>query len=369
MIVWQPIDAITVMPNTDYVFSAWVMNWGDTGNNLPELQFQINGVDISTPISPSATPCLWTQLSVTWNSGSSTSAVITLLNKQSAGGGNDFSIDDMSFHELGKIETYQFNVAVRNCSFTENKTMCSDETMLFNSSDNSVYTDILWSPATGLTGTTSSKPTFKPSSAGMHIFTFTGKNELGLTITKTFNVDVETCPFIETNVTTCLEETLVLNDDDTDVYTNIQWLPTTGLTGASTSKPTFKPIAVGNFTYTMKAEKSGVKVRKKIHVQVVQCIPPPPPPPPPVPIIPDKFFTPNNDGCNDVWTVQGLEEYSGIIVEIYDRAGVRLISFDGNFSGWDGKYNGQPMPAGDYWYVIAIGETAQRMVGHFVLRR
>ncbi len=90
----------------------------------------------------------------------------------------------------------------------------------------------------------------------------------------------------------------------------------------------------------------------------------------PVPVEPMVFFTPNGDGVNDLWNVKGLEYYPTAIVQIYDRYHKLLYSAKAiDFSGWDGTYNGHPMPMTDYWFVIINEELDKIMSGHFTLKR
>jgi hypothetical protein len=102
-----------IKPNTDYVFSVWVMDWG--GYTPAELQFSINNEVLGGIVSPSGGMYYWTQLYTYWNSGNATSAEITLLDLQVAGGGNDFAIDDIFF---GEVEEYSclHKVCLRDCS-------------------------------------------------------------------------------------------------------------------------------------------------------------------------------------------------------------------------------------------------------------
>ena len=99
----------------------------------------------------------------------------------------------------------------------------------------------------------------------------------------------------------------------------------------------------------------------------------------PYPINPDRFFSPNDDGVNELWQVENLNCYEGYIVEIFDRYGRRLYiykkgSFSGgsvteDFMGWDGNYNGHQMPSTDYWYLITVEEIRKQYNGHFTLKR
>jgi gliding motility-associated-like protein len=98
--VW--CENIAVVPNMDYVFTAWITSV--ISASPPILQFSINGVDIGPVFNSSGTPCLWEKYEVIWNSGSNNSALICILNENTAGGGNDFAIDDISFKKICEVK-------------------------------------------------------------------------------------------------------------------------------------------------------------------------------------------------------------------------------------------------------------------------
>lgn len=87
-------------------------------------------------------------------------------------------------------------------------------------------------------------------------------------------------------------------------------------------------------------------------------------------LTPDIFFSPNNDGVNDLWLVEGIETAPNAYIRIYDRYSKLLYQCKGaDFKGWDGNYNGHGMVQDDYWYVISIPETEEQISGHFTLKR
>jgi gliding motility-associated-like protein len=81
-----------------------------------------------------------------------------------------------------------------------------------------------------------------------------------------------------------------------------------------------------------------------------------------------KFFTPNGDGINDIWQLKGIRLEPDTVVEIYDRFGKLLTTFDGRNAGWNGKNSGQPLPATDYWFVVKR-QSGKIYKGHFSLLR
>jgi gliding motility-associated-like protein len=85
------------------------------------------------------------------------------------------------------------------------------------------------------------------------------------------------------------------------------------------------------------------------------------------------FFTPNGDGMNDTWDIFDLnmvgQEQAAI--HIFDRYGKLLKQIAPAGLGWDGTYNGQPMPSSDYWFVVKYMELGvpREFKSHFSLKR
>ncbi len=82
------------------------------------------------------------------------------------------------------------------------------------------------------------------------------------------------------------------------------------------------------------------------------------------------YFTPNNDNFNDNWNVKGINTTfnSKTIISIFDRYGKLIKQISPLSPGWDGTYNGQQMPASDYWYSVSL-EDGRILKGHFTLKR
>ena len=88
-----------------------------------------------------------------------------------------------------------------------------------------------------------------------------------------------------------------------------------------------------------------------------------------IPLVPDKFFTPNGDGNNDLWQIRNIESVPAYVY-IYDRFDRKVAEYTpGSFTGWDGTYNGHQLPSADYWYVIREAATGKTLKGHFTLHR
>ena len=83
-----------------------------------------------------------------------------------------------------------------------------------------------------------------------------------------------------------------------------------------------------------------------------------------------KYFSPNNDGINDTWKILGLKTTFNSLsnVYIYDRYGRFLAKISGPDETWDGSYQGQHLPADDYWFKLEL-EDGRIYSGHFSLMR
>ena len=86
-----------------------------------------------------------------------------------------------------------------------------------------------------------------------------------------------------------------------------------------------------------------------------------------------RFFTPNGDGINDTWKITGLDDSAKIY--IFDRYGKLVKQIAPNGLGWDGTFNGQPLPSTDYWFSVEYNELNSTSVitkefrAHFSLKR
>lgn len=85
------------------------------------------------------------------------------------------------------------------------------------------------------------------------------------------------------------------------------------------------------------------------------------------------FFTPNGDGFNDRWNIPGIDSQLDAEIYIFDRHGKLLKQLSPSSQGWDGTYNGSPMPNNDYWFRVEYEEPAtqqrKEFVAHFTLKR
>jgi gliding motility-associated-like protein len=80
------------------------------------------------------------------------------------------------------------------------------------------------------------------------------------------------------------------------------------------------------------------------------------------------YFTPNQDGYHDTWQVIAVETIPNASIYIFDRFGKLIKQISATGQGWDGTYNGNPMPSSDYWYLVELTD-GRNFKGHFALKR
>ncbi|WP_313777846.1 T9SS type B sorting domain-containing protein [Flagellimonas meishanensis] len=87
------------------------------------------------------------------------------------------------------------------------------------------------------------------------------------------------------------------------------------------------------------------------------------------------IFSPNGDVLNESWHIEGLSELNAPIVTIYDRYGKLIAQMTEFNAGWDGNFNGKPLPSTDYWFKLSYLDNdgnrvfAKYLQSHFSLRR
>ena len=86
-----------------------------------------------------------------------------------------------------------------------------------------------------------------------------------------------------------------------------------------------------------------------------------------------RFFTPNGDGYNDTWQIIGIDTRPLSTIYIFDRYGKLLKQLSPLSEGWDGTFNGKPLPATDYWFTVKYEEPGTEIIktfrAHFSLKR
>ncbi|WP_207431988.1 gliding motility-associated C-terminal domain-containing protein [Sabulibacter ruber] len=133
-----------------------------------------------------------------------------------------------------------------------------------------------------------------------------------------------------------------------------RWSPSTGLSNTQISNPVAKPVQTTTYTVTVTTQ-DGCTSSDQVTITVLQ------------PIAVPNGFTPNGDGINDGWEVPNLKSYPNCQVEIFNRWGNRVFESKGYEKPWDGRMNGQPLPAATYYYIIRLDGKESPLTGNVTI--
>ncbi|MBZ4035740.1 T9SS type B sorting domain-containing protein [Flavobacterium sp. 17A] len=126
---------------------------------------------------------------------------------------------------------------------------------------------------------------------------------------------------------------------------------------AFSSSNTYRIYKTGDYPVTVR-DKNGCEATIIVHgIFYDFCMP--------------NYFTPNGSGSNTtIGPDCGALAYKELTFDIYDRYG-RVVAKYHVGQKWDGKYNGNELPTGDYWYVLKLNDPKdpREFVGHFTLYR
>ena len=77
-----------------------------------------------------------------------------------------------------------------------------------------------------------------------------------------------------------------------------------------------------------------------------------------------KYFTPNGDGKNDIWKIDGFNNTSFSVAEIsiYNRYGILIYQKETSSQGWDGRYQGKQLPSSTYWFKVVLTDINNKII-------
>ncbi len=207
-------------------------------------------------------------------------------------------------------------------------------------------------------GTTSTQPnpTVTYATPGNYTVRLTVTNTQGCTSDiETATVKVNLQPVVDAGLEKTVSQfsSIQLSPTVNSTTLNFAWTPAATLNNPNSLNPTATPL--DNTWYKLTATgDGGCFATDSVLIKVLIAI-----------TIPNAF-SPNNDGINDVWNVKGLSNYGNARIEIFARNGQLVYKSTGYNIPWDGKRNGQPLPAGVYYYIIEPNDRGYGKLTGFV---
>jgi gliding motility-associated-like protein len=97
-----------------------------------------------------------------------------------------------------------------------------------------------------------------------------------------------------------------------------------------------------------------------------------------LPVVVFDAYSPNGDGINDIWVIQGITRFPNNEVQIFNRWGnlvYQVKGYDNSANSWQGQategvvFGSSQVPDGAYFYVINLGDGSKALSGYVIIRR
>jgi gliding motility-associated-like protein len=324
LILWKKI--IEVTPNTNYAFGAWISTMvplSEPGIKTAQIRFSINGTQLGPIYYAPDNTNQWDQVFIKWNSGSSTSAIIEIIDVLDAHYGNDFGLDDIFFDKINtNLDSIRITVGNAKIDLGPDKYLCKGSTMTLDAGQG--FNSYSWN-------TGAKTQTIVVADSGRYSVVATRGN---CTATGEIYIGQNPLPIVDLgpDKEKFIGQKLLLQSS-TGPFSHYYW--STGDTSASISvansgkywlKVTDQWGCVGYDT--VEVTNLGAEIR-----------------------IPNAF-TPNGDGYNDTFgpVTEGIETLE---MKINDRYGRQVNIIDTVNGRWDGNMpSGSKAPQGVYFYLL-----------------
>ncbi len=202
-------------------------------------------------------------------------------------------------------------------------------------------------------------PSVSFATAGMHEINLNVVSNFGCTDSLTRYVEVFNLPNANAgNDSTILKgESLTLNAENSSVIA-YAWFPTTALSNNLISTPLASPLVTTEYCVEIK-DINGCENSDCILVSVDEVFN----------VIVSNVITPDGNDENDAWIIQGIEIYDDVQVSIFDLWG-KLIYENADYqNNWEGTFNDDQLPDGEYYYVIEEPSTGSVIKGTLTILR
>lgn len=127
---------------------------------------------------------------------------------------------------------------------------------------------------------------------------------------------------------------------------SFSWMPSNGLDDATIAKPIALIDSTRTYTLTV-TNDDGCVASESILIRVNGLQ---------LDVFISNFISPNNDGKNDTWFIEPIEAFVGCNITIVDVNGSEVFQTANYLNNWDGTYEGNLLPDGNYFYVISCAE-------------
>ena len=232
---------------------------------------------------------------------------------------------------------------------TNNLNLCPNANVVLEANEG--FTTYLWN-------TQSTERSITVNQPGTYTLEVTAEN--GCNDFKEFTVEEAENPVGEITASSdriALGDTLQLQASGGSIY---RWKSDISLSDSTIANPMVRPLITTTYTCIISNDQ-GCADSVEFTVNVDRRLD----------VVPERAFTPNNDGNNDTWHIEKMELYPDCRLTIFNRQGVEIYGQENysNLQPWDGTANGSLVPPGVYFYLINCGEEAGSQTGSITIVR
>ncbi len=366
--IFYTFSADNLCANTTYEFSSYIINLikpsAPCGNiTKPKITFRVEQED-GTLINTYSTGFITETNSPIWNKygfyfkspPNVTKVVLKLINDSGGGCGNDLALDDITFRPCGPT------ILATSTDLTSgsNLQICEGAIGNFNLkanvsagyvnpafqwqvdyNDGKGWIDILNSNLTdlnvfidkanllGYSYRMAAAEKDNITSSSCRVFS----NAVTITVNAKFTVDAGKDGYVLENS----KFKIVAIAPANLIY---KWSPAVNLDNASLLQPTFTAAETSTYKLEVTDPITSCTAEDEVTIFVDPNIK-----------IPDSF-TPNGDGVNDLWEIQGLLGSIDVDISVFNRNGQIVFQSRGYPKAWDGRLKNTLLPVGVYYYII-----------------
>nr|MDQ3046405.1 gliding motility-associated C-terminal domain-containing protein [Bacteroidota bacterium] len=224
-------------------------------------------------------------------------------------------------------------------------TFCENGAIALNAAGSTNAVNFQWFQLPGNTPLGSTANISLTPSNGITAYYVTVDNGTGCFDSDTINVTSNPLP----NVNAGVDVTIVIGGSSSIGGTpttstpgaTLVWTPLPGLDNSTIQNPVANPVTTTTYTVTVTSAQGCVSIDSMV-VTVLPTI-----------FIPNGI-SPNADGANDEWVIDGIELFPDCIVEVYNRWGELLFQSPGYKEKLNVTFKGKLFPVGTYYFIIDL---------------
>ena len=182
---------------------------------------------------------------------------------------------------------------------------------------------------------------FQDLNSGNYALQITAQGVCDTTLLITLNAypaaEVQVYPEV---ATIAYGDSIQLNATGADLY---HWWPSGSLDSAVIANPWARPFEPTVFT-VLGINRYGCRDSAFVNIKIDYTMPD---------LIPNAF-SPNGDGLNDVFRIEGIAYQKVLVFDVFNRYGQRVFSTTKSDVGWDGRFKGKDCGVGIYYYLVRL---------------